>query len=271
VTSFLFWNLKNNPLENVIGNLALKYKIDVLMFVECSIPSAVLLKSLNRAVTEYFYAPSIGCEKVEIYTRFPYRFALPLWEDARLTIRNLKLPNKTNILLAVTHFPSKNNQRDASQAMASVELVNAIKMAEKEVGHSKTVLVGDLNMNPFEDGVISANGLHGTMSRSIALKKNRTIGGREYLYFYNPMWSLFGDADSGTPPGTYYYNNSEYINFFWNMFDQVLIRPDLLNSFENERLKILTSDGDNSFLTPNGLPNAKQVSDHLPILFHLDL
>jgi hypothetical protein len=94
--------------------------------------------------------------------------------------------------------------------------------------------------------------------------------GDSILMFYNPMWSLFGDWSPG-PAGTYYYSNSEHRVFFWNIFDQVLIRPDLLDRFSNEELKVLDSDGNVSFLSPRGVPNVKLGSDHLPILFKLEL
>jgi len=122
-------------------------------------------------------------------------------------------------------------------------------------------------MNPFEDGVVSTNGFHGVASRRIAEKRKRTVQKREYPFFYNPMWNFFGDATPG-PPGTYYYKESD---FFWNMFDQVLVRPDLLPFFSNEDLKILTSDGNTSFLSSQGVPDVNVVSDHLPIFFKLEL
>ena len=55
------------------------------------------------------------------------------------------------------------------------------------------------------------------------------------------------------------------------MLDQVLLRPALLDFFRNEDLKILTTDGVTRFLTDRGLPNATAVSDHLPLLFRLNL
>lgn len=81
------------------------------------------------------------------------------------------------------------------------------------------------------------------------------------------MWSLFGDGSPG-PAGTYYYHNAQHTEYFWNMFDQVLIRPELLDSFKNEDLEIIDSDGSRSFLSANGLPIA---SDHLPVFFRLNL
>jgi hypothetical protein len=108
------------------------------------------------------------------------------------------------------------------------------------------------------------------MTRQLATEPGRRIESVRYPFFYNPMWSLFGDGSPG-PPGTYYYRSSEQIAYFWHIFDQVLLRPALLSFFRNERLKILSGDGTVSFLGERGVPDRKSASDHLPILFELDL
>ena len=269
--TFLFWNINQKPLQTTIANLASQYEIDVVILAECPVTPDVLLRKLNPPTrAEYHYAPSFGCRKVEMFTRFPRQFIQPILENDRLTIRHLKLPATTDVLLAAVHFPGKLHWTESSQAFECTELADSILAAEEMVGHSKTVLVGDLNMNPFEDGVVSARGLHGVMSRRIAQRRTRTVQGREYPFFYNPMWSLLGDASPG-PPGTYYYSSSEHKVFFWNMFDQVLIRPDLIERFNNEDLRVLESDGTTSFLSSHGLPDANAASDHLPVLFGLRL
>ena len=76
------------------------------------------------------------------------------------------------------------------------------------------------------------------MSQQVARKQERTVQETSYPFFYNPMWNLFGDYSPG-PPGTYYYSDSTHKVFFWNMFDQVLIRPDLLDRFDMNGLKII--------------------------------
>jgi hypothetical protein len=80
----------------------------------------------------------------------------------------------------------------------------------------------------------------------------------------------FGDAVDG-PSGTFYHGGSEQVEYFWHMFDHVLIRPELLNIFRNEELRILTGGSETSFLTGNGLPKRSVASDHLPILFRLEM
>lgn len=269
--NFLFWNLRRNPIHEIISRLAHQHQIDVIILAECKIEPVDLLKALNPlGSADYFYAQDGDRQKLEFYTRFPREYIRSVEESDRLSIRHLKLPGITDILIAAIHFNDKRNWTNEDQSMMIGDFARTINNVEDRIGHKRTIVVGDLNMNPFETGMISAKGLHATMDRRIAQKGERTVQGKPYAYFYNPMWSLLGDASPGSP-GTYYYNNSAPATYFWNMFDQVLIRPQLLDKFSNNSLKIMDQDGDIKFLKENGQPDSHNISDHLPILFKLEL
>ncbi len=256
-------------MQENLYNLINSYNVDVLMLVECEISPPEILNSLNRSAEEYHHSPGI-CEKVEIFSRFRHNYIAPKKEEYRLTIRHLSIPGKTDILLAVTHFPSKQFWDEKDQIMGCTDLSNQIRKTEEEIGHSRTVLAGDLNMNPFEPGIVGSHGLHGVMTREIARKGKRKVAGKDYPYFYNPMWNLFGDMKPGRP-GTFFYRNAKPVVYFWNKFDQVLVRPDLLDRFDPGNIRILETDGILRLTMSNGIPDGKRFSDHLPILFKLDL
>jgi hypothetical protein len=272
MVNFLLWNIQKKNLLATIVRLVMLHDIDILMLIESNEEPNIVLRTLNKSFTgNLFDYPISLCNHVQIYTRFPEQFARPIYEDNnRFTIRHIALPGMTDIILVVIHFVSKIHVSDKSQSMQAIEFVGDIIRTEKRIGHSRTVVTGDLNMNPFEDGMMSANGLHGSMSRNIALKGSRIVQGKKYDFFYNPMWSLMGDK-SPAPPGTLYDYRSEMISYFWNMYDQVLIRPELITRFSNDDLKIIYTDGNTSFLKPSGEPDEKNFSDHLPITFKLDL
>lgn len=270
MTSFLFWNLNKKPLQRRVANIALQYDVHVVILIETSAAIATTLRNLNRhGPPSYHYSPGL-CKKVEVYSRFTGRLIRPILETNRLTIRHLQLPGLIDMLVAATHFPSKANMSAPSQQFEAVSLAGSILSAEKTVGHSRTILVGDLNMNPFEAGVVGGMGLNAVMTRQLANRGSRVIQGKRYPYFYNPMWALFGDANPG-PPGTYYYLTSDHMAYYWNMFDQVLVRPDLMNRFNTSRLEILDTDGDVPLVDDRGIPNTSIGSDHLPIIFEIDL
>jgi hypothetical protein len=94
-----------------------------------------------------------------------------------------------------------------------------------------------------------------------------------YAFFYNPMWTLYGNRgpdDNAAPPGTYYYESEEPGELFWYMLDQVVIRPALIDRFPLDRLRILRRAGGQELLR-NHVPDRKRASDHLPLLFEVDL
>jgi len=270
--SFLFWNIKKNNIGQHIRTIAIENNVDVLALAECEILPAELLVALNKDNNKkYHFNPHKINKKIDIYTRFSSEFMKILLEDHRTTIRQLSLPGSPDLLLAITHYPSKANMSDDEQALECRNLSDLIIEAEKKARHERTILFGDLNMNPFEIGVVSSHGLHAVVSREIAKKRRRVVGKKEYLYFYNPMWNLFGDSKLG-PPGTYYFSKSTPIVYFWNIFDQVLIRPDLIKYFEVDKLKIITSNGKGvELINNNGKPNSEEFSDHLPLFFMLNI
>jgi hypothetical protein len=268
MTSFLFWNIKNNPIESIIARLALRHEIDVIMLAECNIAPYILLSELkeyNGSV--YKYIPS-DVERIKIFARFSEEDMPAVMAEDKFTIRHLKLP-ETDILISIVHLPIKLHKENDDQIEISRNLSTSIREAEEIIGHTRTVVFGDLNMSPFDNGVVRASGLNATMSRDIAQEKTRRILKEDYLFFYNPMWNFIGDFNSN-PPGTYYYSKATQTNLRWYMFDQVLIRPDLLDYFDIQDLKILTSDGNTNFLSKRGIPRIR-ISDHLPLIFKLDL
>lgn len=268
---FLLWNLNKKPLQSSVAALARAHEVDIIVLLENAIAIVDLLRSLNPPGTgDYYYSPCRFCSKVEIFSRFLPEFTQPFHESDRLTIRHVRLPGREDFLLAAVHFPSKNHYSDESQVFECANLTGEIADTEKKIGHARTLLMGDFNMNPFETGMIGARGLHATMSRRVAQRNSRVVQSREYPFFYNPMWGLMGDSTPG-PAGTYYYDNSEHTTLFWNMFDQVLLRPKLLSAFDNRSLQILETDGDTSFLSRHGIPDKTKGSDHLPVLFSLDI
>jgi hypothetical protein len=80
------------------------------------------------------------------------------------------------------------------------------------------------------------------------------------------MWSLLGD-ESRWPPGTFFRRESAAIGYFWHMFDQVLIRPALLDAFAFENMHVLTTTGARDIY--DGEIIDASISDHLPLVVRL--
>lgn len=264
---FLWWNTNRKPLLDSIARLAIEHNLDVVLLAESALAPATLLTRLNARAAEYHYVPHRQCDRVRMYTRFPLRYVEEILATSRYAIRRVRLPEREEFLLVAAHLTSKLYASRESQFSGAAEFARSIREAEAAVGHRRTLLVGDLNMDPYESGIVAANGLHAVMTRAIAEKAERQVEGQPYPFFYNPMWCHYGDRQP--PPGSYFRHGSQYVEHFWHLFDQVLVRPDLLRRFDSGSVRILASDGDASLLTQGGVPKSV-YSDHLPLIFGLN-
>jgi hypothetical protein len=83
------------------------------------------------------------------------------------------------------------------------------------------------------------------------------------------MWSLFGDANILTS-GSYFYDSGKHVNYYWHIFDQVLLRPWLAERFARPSLEIVTKIANRPLTMDDGRPDKLGFSDHLPILFDVE-
>ena len=266
--NFFFWNINGNPIKELIANAVTSYDVDVLLLAECNIDSNDLRYALNTSDEKYWEIQNL-CPRIKIFARFASDYIRPIDEGERYSISRVAMPARKEILLATAHLPSKREFGAPSQAQECARLARLIASAEAQVGHQRTVFIGDINVNPFEDGVVGAGALHAVMTKETAARNSRIVQCEDYPFFYNPMWSHFGDR-SGKPPGIFYYEKAEHVLFFWNIFDQVLLRPDLAEDFREEDLSVLTRIGSTSLIRANGRPDSRNFSDHLPLLLTLD-
>ena len=248
---------------SLVGTLAAEYKPDVIVLAESTHGIANLVEEVNVRTGLLYNIPFQVTDRIQFLIKMPSERVQPLYDGEVMAIRHVQPILGQSFVLAAVHLPSKLFLTTEDQAALCCRWVRYICEAETKVGHLRTVVIGDLNMNPFEPGVVGAEGLHAVSSRAVAGRKTRTVLDKERPLFYNPMWAMMGDAVG--PPGTYYYASSKPITYFWNTFDQILLRPELARYFVPGDIVVASSVGDKSLLSPGGLPNNK-VSDHLPII-----
>ncbi len=247
-----------------------------MILAECPIPTGQILEALNPPRSaEYFFACTVAVpQKFKSTHDFPTRFRASCPPGERneevksgsdFSIKRLRLPQRQEILLSSVHFPSKLRQTPDDQAAYVTRFADVLTKAEILAEHSRTVLVGDLNMNPYENGVVLNIGLHAVASRRIASRESRVVKFESDQFFYNPMWLHFGEKKQGHA-GTYYYASPKARADFWNIYDQVLVRPSLLPYFRDEDVSVLWQDEARNvmLITSDGLPDKQAASDHLP-------
>ena len=268
-TKFMFWNICRKSIERLVATASQVFSLDFILLAECKDPGAVLLE-LNRTSHRLFLHERREGGRVDVFHRFPFGSLDVLGDHGGLSFLHLRHPIGKDILVVAVHLPSKLYMSDQEQTLNCTRMSEKVEYFEHKLGHKRTVVVGDFNINPFEYGLVAADCFHASSSRQVALRNTRVVQGKTCTFFYNPMWSHFGDRLPG-PPGTYYYNASTSTNMFWNMYDQVLIRPDLLDSFEDESVEIVSKIGETLLAKADGRPDLTVSSDHFPVVFALNL
>lgn len=263
---FLFWNVAGRSVDNQIIDLAADVKPDFLVLAEYMADAMNLLKSMVNTGANLYLVPSIGCDRITIYSILSPNQIRHKREASRFTIKEVRAPGMKPLLLGLVHLPSKLHSPDCDQLYTAIGLRNEIEQAEIEAGHRNTVVLGDFNMNPFDDGMLFARALHAVSCLKIAERESRVVQGQSQNIFYNPSWNLLGDFNDS--PGTYFHKSPSSLSLYWNMLDQVIMRPSIARGLDKASLQIIRSAGGISLVTNQGLP---VVSDHLPIAFSIDL
>ncbi len=222
----LFWNLNGRrTCERLCGALARRDSVDILILAECLDPQAVR-RSVNAGAWRgrYFPHPTPPPNRLVVFSRFS-RPELSLVEaGTRFAIHRLVGAHTPELLVVSVHLRSGLRATEREQEKEVGDLAERITTVERRRGHDRTVVIGDLNAQPFDLRVASATGLHGVMSRTVARRGSRQIDRVAYPFFYNPMWKVFAHRPPA-PQGTYYYPKARIDQFFWHACDQVLVRP----------------------------------------------
>lgn len=265
MAKLLFWNINKKDLKSHIVTLCKDHDIDVLILAESTLNDVDMQLLLNNGEDRKYIQPLNPSNRLKYFVRYQLDSFTIISDDGGVSIRNIKPPVGLDIILVSLHLSSKTNLSDIDQAMLVGRIQSCIEEAEARIGHNRTLVIGDFNMNPFEPGLVSSEGFHAIQCRKIASKGSRTVYGKDKKFFYNPMWNFMGDV-SGNPPGTYYYQGGP-LSYFWNTFDQVLLRPDLLKYYSDENLKIIKKIGNTELVRSSKV----MESDHLPIIIELNI
>jgi endonuclease/exonuclease/phosphatase (EEP) superfamily protein YafD len=246
--------------------LAKLLNADVVALVENRLSTAETLTSLKTDASPKFIKPDASLSRFQVFAKEPSYGLSEALTDDRMSLRRLRYDN-VDFLLGIIHFFDLRSWGRAQQAAEVQGLVQSIRLIESDTEHNdRTILIGDFNMNPFDKAMNLARGWNALMSASCVRRRSRELAGREYPFFYNPMWALFGDR-AGGPPGTFYHRSSAKGTFGWNMLDQVLIRPSALPWFA--KVEIITEAGPIRLATRLGRPKRTTASDHFPLLLTL--
>ncbi len=268
MTRILFWNLGRRELTEALVCLCHEQAVDILILAEYAGHGAGLLTALNSAggVRFYRWADTLSGRIAMLHAR-PVDSASLRAASGYYAIFAVQPESGPEIILAAVHLPSKLHAAGSDQMGFAEDVRREVDRLEREAGHSRSLVIGDFNMNPFDPGMVSARGFHAVMDRRIAARRVRHIGGVEYGYFYNPLWNLLGDRQG---PGSYYRRPSYFEAYHWHCYDQVLLRPALAGRVAPEGVRLVRAIAGQSLLNRHGVINRHEFSDHLPLIVELE-
>lgn len=250
----LFWNIGKLRDLSILGDLCRMESIDLLMTAEDSSPDT--LKELNKNGDGYQRVMATTKRGMNFYSRHPSTIS-SVQDDAYYSAKSITHPRIGRILIVLVHYPSKMHMSNSDQKSFVSKQSGIIEGMENRLNTKNTIVVGDFNCNPHEDAMLSADGMNAVCCSQIARKETRKIKGSEYRFFFNPMWRFY-TKDAGIGHGTYYWNPTGYTSIYWNIFDQAIFRPQLIddvnvNIIERQQM---TGSPDRDLLS---------IADHLPI------
>jgi len=264
LTRIIFWNVNKKDLTSLVCSISTSTNADVVVLAENSVPSEETLLALQTNVSRDFYFPKViskSGHRFHCFCRNPRLDLSETHESGRTSVRKLLIERHKTLLVLVHGIDIRNYDAETRQEYAHL-LAEDLRFLQEEKKNSKLILLGDFNMNPFERGMNLASGLNAMMTKTCVESGFRTHLGKSYDFYYNPMWSLFGDNSDG-PAGTIYDTSSQG-PYGWSMLDQVIIHHSIVSLFDS--VKILTEAGEISLMSRKRRPDANNASDHFPIL-----
>lgn len=258
---YLFWNThKNMNINPILCELIVENRISVVVLAEYIASADELIDLLKYSGIHMKQFPAVGCERISIFGKIELDMEPQLQTDHT----SIQIINEKFIMCCVHLNSQIYTGSDERREIDMDCIVNELLNLENELSTKNTIIVGDFNINPYDRSCINARYFHGIPVYEEAMRGYRVINGKEYHMFYNPMWNFLGDFKE--PYGTYYHRSSEVVTTYWNVYDQVIMRPALRDKFVDDSLKIITETMTTSLLDINKHPN-NNISDHLPIVF----
>lgn len=261
---FLVWNINKKDLTECLIEINKLKDLDIIGICEgenldnnslekiLKMKRIMLLEEYNNKSLTLFCKENIKIEVRNENSSYFKEFYLQIQEEEYRII--------------LLHLPSKINLNNNEQLMFNIKMKN--KIFSSESSYSKVIIFGDFNMNPFEEGMVSSEGWHAIFYDKQVKKIKRKVYEDERYFLYNPTWYLYASSPEKIS-GSYYYSQSGMVSYYWYMFDQVLISPDLMEKFDMSKFEILVSTEKHKFCK-NGKPYQEKYSDHLPIYFEIN-
>jgi hypothetical protein len=196
--TFLVWNVQRKALAGHVVRLVQSARVDVLLLIEKPDPDGGL--SAILAANGFALVPAR--QRFGLYTRLDsasFESVSPPEADERTDFWRFRLSETVSITLVAVHGPDRRNVDETARRLFFQRVHENVQAVEARAGHKRTVVVGDFNANPFEESVGGVQGLHAIPVRHVGGRDYRTVGRKDYEFFFNPMWSCYGGTKDRPP------------------------------------------------------------------------
>lgn len=260
--NLLFWNLKNNSNEQLIADCIVENNIDIALFAEHASTNFDYI--CQNLLSNFFCEKGAGgCDKIIMLANKSIVVDVKQ-EQNRYVLYTI---NNLNMLcnLCCVHLQDRRNSDFNKRKELIGRLVNDIKNLEDRENCNSTIIIGDVNANPYDHELLDFNGFNAVLFKDIIKKSESiTIDGIKYRRFYNPIIHFLSEDEKNY--GSFYISNTtESNNPIWNCLDQVIVSKPLIDSVSSMRYlrKIKQKE-----LIKKTKPD-NSISDHLPLVVQL--
>lgn len=172
--------------------------------------------------------------------------------------------------MVLLHLPSRLYYDAESLTSYCKYISDELRLRHEIHNKDRVILIGDFNLNPFDHAVVDVTKFNACLYSDVINAKNssRSFIGNKTRFLYNPMMRVFKNS---TVHGTYFYDGSDSVNYYWNIFDQFLVSSDLIDKIDFVTTKIVDSHPSGTLLDHRQRPDSKNKSDHLPLLICIDM
>ena len=270
--NIVFWNtncirsneIKFDVITESILDIVNENNVDLLILAEYTPDINRLCHMANIASRKQFKPLQSLNGNTRIYGLIRSNYKVEHLQDHECYMIIKILTNTYTLIIAMIHGVSKLHYRDKDQEALMRMFHSDIAVYENMHTCKNTIAIGDFNVNPFELACIDADCMHAIPFPEEVKNPSRKVIIGEKLKFYNPTWKFMGKRNP--PYTTYHYSADGRLgNFYWNAFDQVLIRPSLIKAFNESTFSIITQTKNHSLINRTQKPNKLNYSDHLPL------
>lgn len=265
----IFWNIYKKELSSIIAEMIEQYKADIVVLAEAEhLVGHRLITQMCEKGQEWNEIEIKAEGNIKVFAKNQLKI-IPHKEEKHFSSYKI-YQNNTVFLLTAVHLSSAMFKDETARDHFAGRISQQIEKIEETIYVQKerhSFVVGDFNLQPYSYGIAGANSFNATMSMEKAKTKSRVVHGERCLFYYNPMWELLGKR--GSAYGSYYSDNDQQDkSIYWYSFDEVLLRPFLMNKFNWEYFDYIIEVNGRSLLK-NSKINKEQYSDHLPLKFEI--